>query len=349
MTGDSYVANLHSGPVLRFFSRSKAAIQDFVLDLEHNQMGYELKDNEFLGYQLDVLPCDAVREAYEVWHPDGFIKTAPHNEWLADNLQPEEVVAACGAVADVIYACPRYFTRESTARLAEFAGSGTDGFTAEQRGIFNQRHAWMFPGEDQSQIIAISGKAGHGKDTMCEAIQRVCHLDIRRLALADPLKSEASAMLAGYEYSFAREAEQWEEARWEYWRLMMNRSTKERFRAIQIWWGTEWRRLGFTETYWTELLRNDMLRCLGDKAVFTITDIRFPNEAGLVTVLGGSVMRVNRPSVVSTNNHPSETAMDDYSDFCMVVTNEGTIEDMEVHAVRLCEQLGLPLRGVAHV
>lgn len=43
-----------------------------------------------------------------------------------------------------------------------------------------------------------------------------------------------------------------------------------------------------------------------------ITDVRFPNEAKAIKDRGGLMIRVDRPGVKPINNHPSETALDDY-------------------------------------
>lgn len=41
-----------------------------------------------------------------------------------------------------------------------------------------------------------------------------------------------------------------------------------------------------------------------------VTDVRFPNEADWITQVGGTLVRVIRPSLVSTDEHISETALD---------------------------------------
>ena len=77
-----------------------------------------------------------------------------------------------------------------------------------------------------------------------------------------------------------------------------------------------------------------------------ITDMRFPNELEAVKSRGGITIRVNRPydslnqdSLFSlqkqqeTNNHPSETALDD-AEFDYTIDNNGSIEDL-IHTVSL--------------
>ena len=77
-----------------------------------------------------------------------------------------------------------------------------------------------------------------------------------------------------------------------------------------------------------------------------ITDMRFPNELEAVKDRGGISIRVNRPydslnqdSLFSlqkqqeTNNHPSETALDN-AEFDYIIENNSSIEDL-IHTVSL--------------
>ena len=63
-----------------------------------------------------------------------------------------------------------------------------------------------------------------------------------------------------------------------------------------------------------------------------ITDVRFPNEAQAIKDRGGIVIRVNRYDengmpYKTLNNHPSETALDNYK-FDEVIENNGSIEEL---------------------
>jgi len=71
-----------------------------------------------------------------------------------------------------------------------------------------------------------------------------------------------------------------------------------------------------------------------------ITDVRFPNEVERIKDKGGIVIRVNRDNgtrAIDVNPHPSETALDDFSDFDYVIENDGSIEDLvdKVRALNL--------------
>jgi len=58
-----------------------------------------------------------------------------------------------------------------------------------------------------------------------------------------------------------------------------------------------------------------------------ITDVRFPNEVKAIEDRGGIILRINRPGLKSTDNHESETALDNYN-FDAILTNGGTIADL---------------------
>ena len=58
------------------------------------------------------------------------------------------------------------------------------------------------------------------------------------------------------------------------------------------------------------------------------TDLRFPNEAEAIRSLGGLLVRIDRPDVPKMN-HPTECALDDWSDWDHVIENNGTLDEFE--------------------
>ena len=58
-----------------------------------------------------------------------------------------------------------------------------------------------------------------------------------------------------------------------------------------------------------------------------ITDVRFPNEAQAIKDKGGIMIRINRPLYRLDDQHPSETALDNYN-FDYVIENEGNIDEL---------------------
>ena len=83
-----------------------------------------------------------------------------------------------------------------------------------------------------------------------------------------------------------------------------------------------------------------------EQSKWIITDVRFPNEVEGIKDRGGIVIRVNRPRKIlgkprllhkTESQHPSEAALDDFSDFDYVIENDGSIEDLvdKVRALNL--------------
>jgi hypothetical protein len=57
-------------------------------------------------------------------------------------------------------------------------------------------------------------------------------------------------------------------------------------------------------------------------------DVRFPNEAALIKLLGGEMWRIDRPGIPLERGHSSEGSLDNYRDFDRFITNDGTIDDL---------------------
>lgn len=59
-----------------------------------------------------------------------------------------------------------------------------------------------------------------------------------------------------------------------------------------------------------------------------ITDVRFPNEAKAIKDRGGILVRINRVELFpSDDQHPTETALDNYKDFDYTIYNDSDLED----------------------
>jgi len=64
-----------------------------------------------------------------------------------------------------------------------------------------------------------------------------------------------------------------------------------------------------------------------------ITDCRFPNEVYGIKKRNGILVRVVRPSKISTSTHPSETSLNDFKDWDYTIINDGNLEDLK-HEVK---------------
>lgn len=88
--------------------------------------------------------------------------------------------------------------------------------------------------------------------------------------------------------------------------------------------GTEWGRQCIHPDIW--------VRCWKGRAdqydAVVADDVRFPNEAKMIKLLGGEMWRIERPDSVSTFDHVSEGSLNNYQEFDRHITNDGTIEDL---------------------
>uniref|UniRef100_A0A6C0EFE5 Deoxynucleoside monophosphate kinase n=1 Tax=viral metagenome TaxID=1070528 RepID=A0A6C0EFE5_9ZZZZ len=168
-------------------------------------------------------------------------------------------------------------------------------------------------------VIGITGKKGHGKDTVGKILNKYGY---KRIAFADPLK-EACRCIFGFtdEQLYGDEKEKTDP----FWNVTP--------RHILQYVGTDLFRdqLGFVvpdlgKDIWIKSAEKHIESSGFDKIV--ITDVRFQNEVDMILKKGGYVVRVTRPSIKSGDTHVSETHIDD-----LVVNNDilndGTIEDLE--------------------
>lgn len=138
-------------------------------------------------------------------------------------------------------------------------------------------------------LIGISGKKRSGKDTLCQSLLNRLDNSVR-VAFADQLKEEvAEACGVSLEYL---------------------EHHKANFRYILQGWGTEFRRQLTGLNYWIEQLDNCVAAWHLGSDFIIIPDVRFQNEHAYVKQNGGIMIRINRPDMVSTDTHPSETDLD---------------------------------------
>lgn len=78
-----------------------------------------------------------------------------------------------------------------------------------------------------------------------------------------------------------------------------------------------------------------------DKRVWpywVIPDVHFINEAKAIKERGGILIRVNRGNT-STDNHISETELDNYPDFDVTIDNRGSIDELIVSVKNILQKL----------
>lgn len=183
-------------------------------------------------------------------------------------------------------------------------------------------------------VVGIAGKAQSGKDTL--AAHLVAHYGFVRRGLADALKDEVRATLPRTLRAMSQVWWRWvnvslddgltdEEAV-----ALAEREKPPWLRALWQEWGTELRRAE-DPGYWTDQLTKWLAAAQPARVV--IPDIRFVDEARAVRSMGGWLVRVNRPSGerrvdLRKDTHPSETALDDWSAWDLVLDNTGTVAQL---------------------
>lgn len=203
-------------------------------------------------------------------------------------------------------------------------------------------------------IIGISGKKQCGKDTVCKIIKA---LDIwnrygdgdmltfvkmllktpsplgsiwYKHAYADKLKQVLSIILnvdvvAFEDNIFKMSNSEIAKPEGGYY---TNRELLQRF-------GTEVGR-SISPTLWVDAL----FTSYSEDDHWIIPDVRFPSEAKAIKDRGGIVIRVDRETL-SHDNHPSETALDDYEGFDYRIDNNSDIEHLIVRVKGIMFQLNL--------
>jgi hypothetical protein len=168
-------------------------------------------------------------------------------------------------------------------------------------------------------IIGLNGYAKSGKDEVAKAITSLHPMwEIKKFA--GKLKDIAS-ILTGVP------AESFEDQSFKMKHLMgWDMTVRDFLQKL----GTEGVREAVHPDAWVNALFTDYYH----HAKWVITDVRFPNEAQAIKDRGGVVIRVNRPGVGPVNNHPSETALDDW-DFDHVIDNSGTLQELKIKSISL--------------
>ena len=90
-------------------------------------------------------------------------------------------------------------------------------------------------------------------------------------------------------------------------------------RNLMQWWGTEYRRKQ-DDNYWVHKLFSTLSELPGTAKV-VIDDVRFENEAKMISTCGGLLFRVIKPDAQDTllHTHVSETSLDKYPVFGIIM------------------------------
>ena len=179
----------------------------------------------------------------------------------------------------------------------------------EQMELFSDKDLGITP-----SIIGLTGYARSGKDTVAKFL--IEDHGYTRIAFADTIR-EFLLRINPILMSGHRLGEHVKMYGWE-----ITKAQDEVRRLLQDT-GMAARQL-FGEDFWIV----QVLRKIGPTDKVVITDVRFKNEADIITMLNGQVWRVNRPEVGPINGHVSESDMDVYT-ADHTIDNSGSISDLK--------------------
>lgn len=175
-------------------------------------------------------------------------------------------------------------------------------------------------------LIGISGKKYSGKSTAAKVLTYGFCFD--ETTFAEPLK-RAVAVLFNWESLDLNNGPEKEvvDPRW---------GVSPRFVLQNM--GTDYLRNTFCDDFFLKNLQN---RLEGHQpTLLVISDVRFPNEVEYIKNRGGHVWRIERPGLsYPKDQHPSETALDNYQGFDEVIVNDGSVEDFRKKVLEVCEAL----------
>lgn len=170
-------------------------------------------------------------------------------------------------------------------------------------------------------VIGIGHKSRHGKDSAARfIIEAYPGVDIQRFGFADALKA-----VCRVEHGMTTKDGL----------LLQQAGVARRLIDPDVW---------VRALYYTVAERRP--------AVALITDMRFPNEAGMIASMGGYVVKVERRhqdgrlfrTTDRDPDHESETALDSFTDWDALIDNpEGDLDSFRANTLNIFRQLTLEL------
>lgn len=164
------------------------------------------------------------------------------------------------------------------------------------------------------KVILISGKAGHGKDTLAGYMKKFMEMRGKKVLIihyGDLLKYICKSLFG------------WDGQKDDKGRTLLQYVGTERVRALY-------------PDYWVQFVR-DMLNIFHREWDYVlIPDVRFPNEIQGMDSFNPYIIRIVRPGfnmlTEKQQKHASETALDGFDAPFLTVMNDETLTDLELKA-----------------
>lgn len=211
----------------------------------------------------------------------------------------------------------------------------------------------------QVMLLGISGKLASGKDAVASEVMRAIGAgDALHWSYARPMRAEVDQMIGvlaasrgrgdaveriadehGVEAAHAAHVVDLLAPALEVTPELSSWQRTPVMRAVLQYWGTQVRRAQDRD-YWVKRALCQVLPEIAAGRSVYFTDLRFPNEVDIPRRLGFLTVRITVSAEVQaqrlfardglapnpdTMNHESETALDNYDGFDLVVSNEGPI------------------------
>lgn len=184
-------------------------------------------------------------------------------------------------------------------------------------------------------LIGIGSKARTGKSAAAAALVR--DLGFTRVSFADPLKElalEADPIV--YPQPPLQNMQNHNRLNWVVRGKGGWEEAKDSFQEVRRFLqalGVGARKV-FGEDFWVD----QAFRRAEGHANVVIPDVRFPNEAAAIRLHGGYLIRIDRPGQRGSL-HESETALDEFTDWDFIVSNDATLADLEREVVDFVKRM----------
>lgn len=183
-------------------------------------------------------------------------------------------------------------------------------------------------------IIGMCGLIGSGKGTVADVL--VNEFNYKKISFADKLK-DGVASVFGWNRDLLEgdtdESRKWREQADTFWSKETGRDITPRIVLQEF--GTDCMRNGFFDGIWVSLVKQELLS--NPNTNYVIPDVRFENEAQMISDINGQIWRVRRGpdpvwfrmyqdvGVEPNDVHPSEWKWANIS-FTQIIDNDGSLD-----------------------